>query len=353
MEAVLGGEPAVKSKAIDWLQVFRAPTLPAVLLPVMIGFLAGGGDAFGPLGLGFLLWAWAAHHLSFGHNSLLDAMGGHDEGKDPETHPLVSGAVSVESAQRVVYPGLVLVAAYGVVLSWLGGGSGFLSLASLLLFFATGYAYNGVSKVTRWSFLPISASFALLLLFGYFAVAEALSPQAALLASFVFLTMWFEADWEGNLKDIRTGEANMLRELGVGLELGGLAVGRARPYAWAVKLAGLGVITYAILRHAPTPFAVAAWATLAGVALISAHRLTTDQRWDRDRILAYTGSEELASFSLGLVAVAPAAGWGAVVALVAFSVAWVFALARITHGSSPEISRGRLAGRPGRRARSA
>lgn len=317
-----------------WLQILRMNLLPVLLLPLFAGFLAGGGSFFSICGALLFAWGVLAFAFSFGHNSLEDAISGHDaQAKDPKTHPFVSGAVSLELGRKAMHLGLPAVAALGIFLAICGTGSKFSAVSCLFLFMVFGYAYNGVSKFTRWSFLPISASFASLTLFGYFLAAESLSPLAFLLTWFVFLTMWFEADFEGVLKDVKSREESMLKDMGVEVTGSRIVWGNAPIYGWTLKLAGLGVITYTVLWRVLTPPTALAWSFFCAVALLVTHALTSASSWNRNQIMILIGAEELSSFFLPLVAVAPLAGWAPVVFLIVFSVLWVPITSSVLYGN--------------------
>lgn len=318
----------------DWSQVFRIPTLPVVVLPVMGGFLAGGGELFSPFGGTLFAWSVILHHFTFGHNSLMDAVSGHDSEKDPRTHPLVRLGTSTAAARKVIFPGLVLAMGLGAVLSLSGGGRASLSLVCLLLFSALGHAYNGVSKFTRWSFLPISSAFACLPAYSYFAVSDTVGVMVVPLVGFTFLTMWFEADFEGALKDIKTKEKSTLKSLGVEVNWGRIEWGCSWIYGGVLKLAGLEVITYTILWGTPTLSTTIAWAFFSSVAIAAACVLMTTESWDRERIMVLTGVEELSSFSLLLVATVPAAGWTPAALLIIFSILWVLTTSSAVYGAS-------------------
>jgi len=323
------------SKLVDWLRVFRANTMPVALLTVLAGFLAGGGDLFSPLGLGFAGFAWLAHHFTFGLNSLLDAP--YDAIDKPAEHPpLVGGAISHRAANIVIHAGLFATAFLGIALALSGRGSASISLTFLLLSVVLGYAYNaGLSKVTVWSSLLLSLSFTFLFLFAYFAVTVSVIPLMPPLAAYIFLTFWFEHSWGGNLKDLGESGANLLHNLGV--RVSGMILEipeRARVYAWGIKLAGVGLVTSAILREDPPPPVYVLWFAFVSVALFSCHELTRGGRWNRNRLLCWIGCEELASLSLALVVVAQLAGWAEVLTLIMFSFAWVVTLSRVLYPKS-------------------
>lgn len=308
----------------SWLRVFRINLLPVVLMPLFAGFLVGGGDFFSFYGLALFIWAVLTFAFSFGHNSLEDAISGHDmQAKSPKTHPLVSGSIPVELGRKVIHFVLPVILVFGLYLAAVGAGNGFLASSFLLTFAVLGYTYNGVSKFTRWSFLPISVSFASLTLYGYFLAAGSLSLLAFLLAWFVFLTMWFEADFEGALKDAGSGEKSVLESLGARIDRNRIEWGDAWIYGWALKLAGLGLITYTILWKMLTPLTALAWNAFSVLALITTYALTGVKSWDREHVMVLIGIEELSCFSLALVATAPTGGWAPILLLILFSIFWV------------------------------
>jgi len=323
------------SRLVDWLYVFRANTMPVVLITVLTGFMAAGGDSGSPLAAGFIAFAWLAHHFTFGLNSLLDTP--YDTlNKPKEQHPLASGAIFLKTAALVIHTGLFLTALLGCALALLGRGNASLSLTFLLLSLVLGYAYNaGLSKTTVWSSAPLSLSFVFLFLFAYFATTTSAVPLVPPLAAYIFLAFWFEHSWEGNLKDLGESGANLLHDLGVRTRRGVLKIpGPARAYAWGLKLAGIGLITPVILAGNPPLFTRALWFALVSIVIFSCHELTRGGRWGRNRLLFWIGCEELASFSLALAAVTQLAGAVEVSILILFSFVWVAVLSRVMYRES-------------------
>jgi hypothetical protein len=320
------------SGLVDWLCVFRANTMPVVLLTVLAGFLAAGGSLISPLGAGFITFAWLFHHFSFGLNSLLDAP--YDALNKPRDHALASGAISIGAAALVIHTGLFLTALLGCALALSGGGSASLSLAFLLLSVVLGYAYNaGLSRTTAWSSAPLSLSFVFLFLFAHFATTVSPTPLVPVLAAYIYLTFWFEHSWEGNLKDLGESGANLLHNLGVKRRRGRLEIPRpARAYAWGIKLAGIGLITLAIFAGNPTLPARLLWFVLASMALYSCHELTCGGRWSRVRLLFWTACEELSSFSLIPTALISTAGAWSTCGLIVFSFTWTVVLSHVMYG---------------------
>ena len=78
-------------KVIDWFRIFRAQTAADVFLLVLLPYLVAGGEFFSWFTLALALWSILVHHISFGHNTVLDTMLGWDS-RDPNKrhHPLIS-----------------------------------------------------------------------------------------------------------------------------------------------------------------------------------------------------------------------------------------------------------------------
>jgi len=320
----------------NWLAVMRAPTLLAVLAPVMAGFLAGGGGLFTLRGLGFLAFAWAMHHFTFAHNTLLDVA--YDAEKGPECHPLTSGAMPLATARTAVYGGLLLSATLGTVLALTGGGNPGASLAALLFFTTAGFAYNECSKVAPHAWALLALSFASLAPFAYFAVAPAADPLVILLAGYFFLTFWFGTWWEGNMKDIEFRGANALRDMGVHVKNKKLVI--QKNHALCARAVKLVAVTLAAAGLAAQDNAFVAFfaGILVAVMVYFSWGLTRERTWDRERVVTEIGCEEVASL---LLPIAVVAGWVEVLVLVVFGAAYTMGTAALTGGRMPEgTSRG-------------
>lgn len=311
----------------NWLLITRAPTLLSVLVPVMVGFLAAGGELFTVRGLGFVAFAWAMHHFTFAHNSLLDAA--YDVGKkDPEHHPLASGAVSLGQARTVVYAGMLVTCALGAALALTGGGNPAASLVCLLFFVIGGFAYNECSKVAPKAWALLALSFACLTPFAYFAVAPAADARMILLAGYFFLTFWFETWWSGNLKDLEFAGANALRDLGVRVRGGRLVVEKKLAlYARVLKLSAIALAFAAMFGK--SAFSGLCAGLIAALTIQLSWGLTQERAWDRPQVVFEIGCVEVASLLMPLVA---AAGWAEVLALAGFGIAWTLGTTRAAYG---------------------
>jgi 1,4-dihydroxy-2-naphthoate octaprenyltransferase len=160
----------LKEKVRDWLQVFRAQTAPATVIMVLTSYLLGGGNLFTVEGLSLGILALLFHWFTFGHNSLMDTVAGHDlRDKQKAHHALVRGAISLESAHKVIHTGLFILTLIAIWLALKGDGNPSLALAWFAIFITAGHAYNdGLSKTTIWSFAPITICFTAFSLYGFY-----------------------------------------------------------------------------------------------------------------------------------------------------------------------------------------
>jgi len=111
-------------KIKSWLQLFRAQTSPAIILLILIPYLANA-SLFWLETLAIGLFALFAHWISFGHNSLLDSCIIPEKGKlppdftDPSKshHPLIRGDISFHEAHNVIHWSLSGLAVVAILLS--------------------------------------------------------------------------------------------------------------------------------------------------------------------------------------------------------------------------------------------
>ncbi|RLE43364.1 hypothetical protein DRJ19_02710 [Candidatus Woesearchaeota archaeon] len=218
----------------EWLQLFRSQTASATFILLLTFYLLGGGEIFSLMGLALIVASLLIHYSTFGQNSLNDFLLGYDK-EDPHKkhHPLVSGKIKPEQAIKVVNVMLFLACLYCIILA-LHGANPTLALISSFLGYVFGNWYNsGFSKVSLLKPIPITLAFTFIGLYAYFLSAKELTTLAILCTLYVALTMLFQIGIEGELKDYKTKEVNILHKiskdtfatLGVILKIVNLLVG--------------------------------------------------------------------------------------------------------------------------------
>jgi len=146
---------------INWLRIFRAQTAAAVFMLVMIPYLLAGGNLLTWNALILGLWSILAHHMAFGHNTVMDTLMGWDiMDRNKLHHPLVANIIKKETALKVISIGLFISAIIAIYLVRFSNGNQFYSMAFLSLFFIGGMIYNsGISKASICDVIPISLCF--------------------------------------------------------------------------------------------------------------------------------------------------------------------------------------------------
>ena len=314
----------LKEKVRGWLQIFRAQTAPATIILVLSSYLVGGGNLFIVEGLSLGIFALLFHWFTYGHNSLMDTVSGHDlRDKNKAHHALIRGAISLESAHKVIHSGLFILTLIAIWLALKGDGNPFLAMAWFAIFITAGHAYNdGLSKVTVWSFVPITICFIAFALFGYYISATKMTDLMFFVALYFAVTWLFQISLSGELKEIAEKEANLLRYMGARVSNNRVELGKAKYYGWLVKLVNLGVGCYILYRFAFNLLSIALFALLAALAIYFCHELTKDRIWDRNKSLVHMALEEIATIYIIPTVLIPVIGIAASATLMLFGIVY-------------------------------
>jgi len=129
---------SIIEKTKDWLRIFRAQTASAVFLLVLLPYLVAGGNLFTWYGLALALWSIFVHHISFGHNTVLDTMLGWDS-KDPNKkhHPLIDKRIPVKTALKVITVGFFVCLIIAIIFVYYSSGNPIYALIFFSLFILT------------------------------------------------------------------------------------------------------------------------------------------------------------------------------------------------------------------------
>lgn len=313
----------------EWLRLFRAQTLPATLLGVLVPYLMGTPINWTTLII--ILFCIPAHFFAFGENSLMDAAAGYDQ-RDPskQHHPLVTGAISLTAAHNVVHWGLLGAIMLGILITLVYSPNPVAALICLTLWVACGHTYNaGLSKESWLGFIPIALACTASVMWGWFLSHQGISCEAFFLFLYCFLMVAWQTAYAGHLKDLLQGErSNVLLKLGMRLENGGLHGGKAKWFGMILKVAQL-LAAFLLLLVLFTPAKLVWYVLLSGVALLLTYKLVKDREWDRKRDMLRMSLEEAAVILLPVPLVL---SWGVAVVLVVGSLVYFFAVNRLVWG---------------------
>ena len=314
----------LKEKVRDWLQVFRAQTAPATIILVLVPYLLGGGNLFTFDGLFIGILAMLFHWFTFGHNSLMDTVSGYDiKDKQKTHHALIRGTISLESAHRVIHTGLFILTLAGIYLALKGNGNPALAIAWFAIFITAGHAYNdGLSKVTIWSFVPITICFTAFAIYGFYISATEMTNLMFCVAVYFALVWVFLSSFSGDLKEIAEDEANLLRYMGARIRNNRLELGKAKYYGWLVKLMTLGVGGYIIVQIGFNLLSIALFTLLAALVIYFCYELTKDRIWDRNKSLVHMSVLEIATIYIMPAILIPIIGLTAAATLMLFGIAY-------------------------------
>jgi 4-hydroxybenzoate polyprenyltransferase len=285
----------------DWLRIFRAQTAAAVLMIILVPYLVGGGDFFSWYTLILAIWSIMVHHVSFGHNTIMDTLMGWDKKDVHKTHhPLISSKIKKETALKVISIGVFFTTLIGIYLVYKSPGNQFLAMSFFSLFIIGGMIYNsGISKASRWDVLPISLSFTSLSLFSYFLVAQDFNLLIILVALYIIFLQWFEIGVEGEIKEIEIeDEVNMLKLLGTKCDGKTFDMGISIIYPWILKLIGLSIAGYIIYKFTYEPLTIVLFAIFGIMAIYFCYELTKKRKWDRKKAVRDMALEEVMTIFL-------------------------------------------------------
>ena len=330
----------MRSKLVDWLQLFRAQTAPATILLVLTTWMAAGGELFSLEGLVLGLWALLMHWFSFGHNSLQDsitvpyigASKTWDE-MDPAKrhHPLIRGAISVQTAQKVINTGLLLLGAAAVAIILTMARNPLWALVSLFFFYSFGIAYNEQlsCKTTILGFIPITVCFTALSIMAWFVGSASITFLAVAIFAYMMLRIWFQIDISGNIKEIGTIEKSIIKRLGACVRDNVFVPGRMPFYAWALTAAEIAVGLWIYAKYAFTLWTLPLILFFFGVGIYYVHRLVREREWRRDEALLHMSIVEIA-FIYALPAILmPLIGYVEVLTLMALGVIYFFGINKL------------------------
>jgi 4-hydroxybenzoate polyprenyltransferase len=294
-----------------WLQIFRAQTAAAVFMYVLTAYLVAGGELFSWFALILALWSILTHHISFGHNTVMDTFMGWDE-KDPNKthHPLIANKIKKETALKVIAIGMFFGTIIAILLVYYSQGNVFYAMAFLSLFIISGLIYNdGISKVSVFDFIPYSICFSSLTVFSYFLVETSFNELIILLALYIGLLVWFQSGISGEIKEIEfKDEVSLLQKLGTKCSDGVFDMGKSIIYPWIIKLAGLGIAGYIVFKYSFSILTISLFIVLSILAIYFCYKLTKKRVWNRQKTIKYMSLVEIVSIFMIPLILSPMIG---------------------------------------------
>lgn len=326
-----------------YLRLFRAQTASASLILIMTFYLLGGGNLFSWFGLGLVIWTILAHWWTFGQNSLSDSTrvsrlgelpydASDKEGKSH--HPLITGEISIDSANKVIYFGLIILVGFAILLSYCGDGNFGLSMSCLSLYLMCGFAYNcGLNKSTILSFIPISLCFAFQGLWAYFLFAKTIQGPVILLFSYIILLEIFENNTEGGIKEIHTSEVNTMRYLGAEIKNGNIKFSLGSLiWSWGLKLSSIFVVGCILYYYTLNVFTGILFWLFAFNMIYFCKKILESGGWDRDKALKNFSIEEITSIYLIPIVLMPLIGYTESILLMVAGIIYFITMNKINWG---------------------
>jgi 4-hydroxybenzoate polyprenyltransferase len=311
----------------------------------MTFYLLGGGALFSWFGLGLVLWVILAHWWTFGQNSLSDATRVSRIGELPydatdkegkSHHPLITGEISIDMANNVIYFGLIVLVGFAVLLSYYSGGNFGLSMGCLSLYLMCGFAYNcGLNKSTIFSFIPISLCFAFQGLWAYFLFAKTIEGPVIFLFLYIILLEVYENNVEGGIKEIQTSEVNTMRYLGAEIKNGNIKFSLGSLiWSWGLKLCSIfiaGCILCYYTLNINIFIGLLFW-LFAIIMIYFCKEILKSGEWNRNKALKNFSIEEITSIYLMPIILMPIIGYIEAILLMAFGIVYFVAMNKVNWG---------------------
>lgn len=193
----------------SYLKLTRAHTVPLEAVPAAVGALL---VTEGQVTVGVLLWTLygIGYHLTgYGMNSYADWENGYDK-DDPhkQHHPLNTGELSKRMAGYYVAGTGILTAILGIALSYDSG-----AIVIILIGVLFGACYNLVGKETLLKPALISVAHSTVFAAPYLAMGGDRPLIGIGGTAMVFLWVFYQIAVSGELKDMSSEEANILKDV--------------------------------------------------------------------------------------------------------------------------------------------
>lgn len=319
------------------LQLTRAHTAPLEVVPAVLGALLA---TQGELTLSVILWGvfGLLYHLTgYAHNSVSDYNAGYDKG-DPhkQHHPMNRlGLVYQYAFSVVVLILFVITLIYTLALVY-PNTAGF---GLMVIMIASGVGYNLYGKSTKFKFILISIAHSSVFALPYISLGgDITDPVFALAWAYVFLWVVFQIAFSGEIKDIMSDEANLLKELGVKVNNVHEKIrtpGRVIAYSSLLRLSMI-ILVVGISYSIFTSWAMIAAlfsSVILSVSIVQSKYLLSRgdyMREERLKLMSLIESTSLVSFCIIL---SPITGIGVMTVLILGSFVWLIVLNKIEWGT--------------------
>jgi hypothetical protein len=205
-----------------------------------------------------------------------------------------------------------------------------------MIFIVTGFAYNcGLSKVTIWKFLPITACFTALYGYSYFIMADGFNTLFYLVLIYIFLAGIFQIAVEGEQKEIESqSEINLLKYLGTKTSGNKIYMSlSSKAFSWLIKISIIAVGFY-ILTKVPLEYtSIFLFSFFTIISIYFSAKIVHDKEWGRDKKLRHYGITEIATIYILPSILIPVIGLLEAAALMTFGVVYFIILNAINWGT--------------------
>lgn len=332
----------LSDKIRAWLIFFRAHTAILETPIAVLGAALALGTLWHPDIILWVVFGVMYHFVGYGFNSYADWANGFDK-DDPHKkhHPLNTGDIKPSTAKYVTILSLVLMVAYGLVIS----GLTLVSLACVVVMLGLGSAYNVVGKYTQHKYLLAAGVHTMVFVFPYLTYTTEITMPFLIGISLFFVHHIFQIAVSGDVKDIRQDESSLLQEAGCEIEKTRLGDHRLKTssnvYGVSMILVAVEVVlaiqnSIIVTMDIHSAFFTSA---LALVMFTEAHHVVKLGIYDRDKRVSAMSKKELFGIWMICASYGYVIGVTGFLAIVGVSLLYFFPMSKFMWGNwlKPEV----------------
>lgn len=322
----------------QYLQLTRAHTAPLEVVPAMLGASIAAGEFWSETVALWGIFGLLYHLAGYGMNSYADWRKGFDKDDEyKQHHPLNTGVLSKREAGWTIISLFILTFVYGVVLVI----DSPIALTILVVGILSGVVYNELGKVTILKPIPIAIAHTSVYSAAYIDNTGQIHEEFFWLGSlYVFSWVAYQIGLSGELKDIESDPANLLKKSGARIGEGYIHL------PFRIEFAGVMIKSVSFLMAMLLSFRdrnVTVYTipvAFVGSLLISLNqRMLLPGEYDREQRLTIMAVMELLMLATFVISAGWIIGLDAVLTLIIASVLWVVTFNQIQWGTyiAPDV----------------